>query len=524
MDCGRFFVEVTRDEAHVGRFLWSPVGERWRVMEAVRRGDCVIHYIATRSKSRRRGSFVGVSRVASEAKVVDREELLRRGVESEYLSEWGDYDQFYLVELEGFVEFPRPILLDEAKNFGVEVQQAYLYEVDVKVGRRLVEVGLRGGAPVQRRGFVDERVKRFVALALVAGKNLLFVGAPGVGKTRLALDSAKLFTGCEPVVEVGRDGLTYDDLVLHFVASGSGARPRLGSFAKAVVESWRSIREGRGPCQFVFDEINRANVDLALGRVFTALDLAHRDKVPVLELDEELARPLGVEPGVYYLPFSFRVFATMNVVDRAQLFKLSFALMRRFAYVYVAPPHEKYASEVRVEELRDDFDLDPYVEVALEELSIEPRGGDIPALIRIGLPTVGELREFARGLGVSRVLSWVVEVGEKLGVEVGPSLAVDMLKLAAVYMVFRDKAPRLFDNPGEFSQHDFLDLATASLAVPYLSMALPKIRQRYLLSQEVKELETLKNIYSKVGELFGEQSFTARLFRGLFDELPIDLG
>jgi len=446
------------------------------------------------------------------------------GFDLEYLSEWGDYDRFYLVELEGFVAFPRPIPLDDARGFGVEVQQAYLYEVDVEVGRRLVEVGLRGGAPVRRRGFVDERVKRFVALALVAGKNLLFVGAPGVGKTRLALDSAKLFTECEPVVEVGRDGLTYDDLVLHFVASGSGARPRLGSFAKAVMESWRSVREGRGPCQFVFDEINRANVDLALGRVFTALDIAHRDKVPVLELDEGLAKELGVEPGVYYLPFSFRVFATMNVVDRAQLFKLSFALMRRFAYIYVAPLHERYESVVRVEELRDEFYLDPYVEVALEELSIEPKGGDIPTLIRIGLPTAGELKKFARELGISRVLSWAVEVGERLGVEVGPSLAVDMLKLTAVYMAWRDKAPRLFDNPGEFSQRDFLDFAMASLAVPYLSMALPKIRQRYLLSQDIRELEILKDVYHKVRRFFGERSFTARLFRGLFDELPIVLG
>jgi len=532
MNCKRYFVEATSDVAHVGKVLWSPEGRSWRIMEDVEPGDCVIHYITRESTSNYRRSFMGVSRVASEVRVLSREELeeLLRQLEANpgFLSsndKWKKYDRFYLVELEGFVKFPKPIPLDEAQKLGVKIQQAYLYEINAEVGKRLVEMGLRGDASLmQRRGFVDERIERFVELALVAGKNLLFVGAPGVGKTRLALDSARLFTECPPVVEVGRDGLTYDDLVLHFVASGSGARPRLGSFARAVVESWRSIREGRGPCQFVFDEINRANVDLALGRVFTALDIAHRDKVPVLELDEELARSLGVEPGVYYLPFSFRVFATMNVVDRAQLFKLSFALMRRFAYIYVAPPHERYESEIRVEELRNEFDLDPYVEVALEELSIEPKDGDMPTLIPIRLPTADELKKFAEELGVSGVLSRVRKAGERLGIEVGPSLAVDMLKLTAAYMALRDKYPDLFNNPEKFSPRDFLDLATASLAVPYLSMALPKIRQRYLLSQEVKELETLKNIYSKFEELFGKQSFTARLFRGLFDELPINFG
>jgi len=246
VDCKRFFVEATRDEAHVGKFLWSPVGERWNAMKVVRRGDCVIHYITLESKSTRKKSFVGVSRVASEARVVGKEELLRRGVDAKYLSKWGNYDRFYLVELEKFVEFPRPISLDKAQRLGVKIKQRYLYEVGVEVGKRLVEVGLSGGAPVQRRVLMDERIERFVELALVAGKNLLFVGAPGVGKTRLALYSAKLFTECPPVVEVGRDGLTYDDLVLHFVASGSGARPRLGSFAKAVVVSKRWIKRGRG--------------------------------------------------------------------------------------------------------------------------------------------------------------------------------------------------------------------------------------------------------------------------------------
>ena len=78
----------------------------------------------------------------------------------------------------------------------------------------------------------------------------------------------------------------------------------------------------------MIDEINRANVDLAFGKFFTLLEPVHRR-------GEDLEIP-GAEGGDGYrveVPYSFRVLATMNSYDRALLFKLGYALTRRFAVV-----------------------------------------------------------------------------------------------------------------------------------------------------------------------------------------------
>jgi len=72
---------------------------------------------------------------------------------------------------------------------------------------------------------------------------------------------------------------------------------------------------------------NRANVDLAFGKFFTLLDPAHREKEKL-----EIYGHEGVKASIT-VPFSFRVLATMNNYDRALLFKLGYALTRRFAVI-----------------------------------------------------------------------------------------------------------------------------------------------------------------------------------------------
>jgi hypothetical protein len=75
----------------------------------------------------------------------------------------------------------------------------------------------------------------------------------------------------------------------------------------------------------IIDEINRANVDLAFGKFFTLLDPIHREK-------EKLEIPGSGENSIE-VPYVFRVLATMNSYDRALLFKLGYALTRRFAII-----------------------------------------------------------------------------------------------------------------------------------------------------------------------------------------------
>jgi hypothetical protein len=95
----------------------------------------------------------------------------------------------------------------------------------------------------------------------------------------------------------------------------------------------------------VLDEMNRANTDRALGPLFTVLSgqavtiAAEQDGKPVR------IRPETVETDEsfhdYVVPAGWRIIATTNVLDRALLFDLSFALMRRFAFIEVDCPDDE---------------------------------------------------------------------------------------------------------------------------------------------------------------------------------------
>jgi hypothetical protein len=331
-----------------------------------------------------------------------------------------------------------------------------------------------------------------------------------VGKTELALRAAGFFTSCEPEVEVGREDLSYDDLVVKYVVlEGGRLERRLGSLARAVARSWDSIRQGGGPCHFVFDEINRANVDVALGRIFTALDVEHRTRVKVFD---------GlVDPP--YIPLSFRVFATMNVVDRGQLFKLSFALLRRFAYVYMTPPHITPKPQLNKNNLptaqRDLFR--PYAERALRYLAM--RGvleEDLATLVVLDLPKdVKGLLDEAERLGLLGILKWALDEAEGLGLEVGPSMVLDVLRVVAVHAA----APSSL----RLSDEVFVDYVVSSLILPYFAAVAPRVRQKAVLSaRRPREVEDMKKMWGEISKWLGEHSLSIRVMDGLLHELPVE--
>ncbi|MCU7787292.1 AAA family ATPase [Pyrobaculum sp. 3827-6] len=472
----------------------------------------MIHYLTEEAGLK---AFVGVSRVSEAARRVSKEESLRllSDVNLEYYRRWLDnFGEFYFVPLRGFTEFRRPLKLEEVlRVLGVAhpvlIPQNYLKEVPEQYGRRIIEMGCGGDGEISG-GSVE--LERFVALLMLAGKNVLLVGAPGVGKTELALRAAGFFTSCEPEVEVGREDLSYDDLVVKYVVlEGGRLERRLGSLARAVARSWDSIRQGGGPCHFVFDEINRANVDVALGRIFTALDVEHRARVKVFD---------GlVDPP--YIPLSFRVFATMNVIDRGQLFRLSFALLRRFAYVYMTPPHITPKPQLNKNSLptsqRDLFR--PYAERALRYLAM--RGvleEDLATLVVLGLPGVEELLGEADRLGLLGVLEWALGVADRLGLEVGPSMALDVLRVVAVHAA-APSSLRLSDDV-------FVDYVVSSLILPYFAAVAPRVRQKAVLSaRQPREVNEVRDMREKIGEWLGAQSLSIRVMEGLLHELPVEV-
>lgn len=196
---------------------------------------------------------------------------------------------------------------------------------------------------------LDQQVYRAVAAAIGSGKHVILTGPPGTAKTTLAelagrlAQQAGLCSGYT-LTTATADWTTYDTIGgLRPAKSGDVLEFRDGLFLEA-------IRQGRW---LVIDELNRSNFDRAFGQLFTVLSgqsvvLPYEDPASGKRIVLSREGSAGqYDPGDYehiYIPESWRIIATMNVFDKSLLFEMSFALMRRFAFIEVpAPPREVFA-------------------------------------------------------------------------------------------------------------------------------------------------------------------------------------
>lgn len=203
--------------------------------------------------------------------------------------------------------------------------------------------GMEPGEPLKMTPFdeligIEPAVYRQIEAAINSGKqHLMFYGPPGTGKTTLARLLAGVLNGRNWTLITGSADWSSQDIIGGYQPVENGAV----KFFPGVL-----LRNFDRP--LVIDELNRCDIDKVIGPLFTVLSgqsttLPYRLDAADADSDQYVILPASKsEPAAHeYAPGpAWRLIATINSIDKASLYQMSYALSRRFAWIYVDAPDD----------------------------------------------------------------------------------------------------------------------------------------------------------------------------------------
>lgn len=167
-------------------------------------------------------------------------------------------------------------------------------------------------------------------------KHIILLGAPGVGKSQLAEYICRTHVGSFKPATATAEWTAGDTIGTYYPDLEGKLDFRPGVILESMLKSkW-----------ILIDEINRADIDKAFGEMFSIL-AGQPVELPYLKLVDGVPKTVVVGSGrddadSWSVPVdkNWRIVGTMNTADKASLFRLSSAFMRRFAFIEVPIPNE----------------------------------------------------------------------------------------------------------------------------------------------------------------------------------------
>ena len=184
---------------------------------------------------------------------------------------------------------------------------------------------------------IDPSVYRQINAALHAGKqHLIFYGPPGTGKTTLAQLVAGTLHDVYTMI-TGSADWSSQDVIGGYQPVGQG---RIRFIPGVLLQNFDR--------PLIIDELNRCDIDKVIGPLFTVLSeqkttLPYRTDIGDANSAAYVILPKP-KPSVASHEFApkpgWRIIATINSIDKAALYQMSFALTRRFGWIYVDVPKD----------------------------------------------------------------------------------------------------------------------------------------------------------------------------------------
>lgn len=184
-----------------------------------------------------------------------------------------------------------------------------------------------------------------IKTALKNGKNIILIGPPGTGKSKFAKEICKSYEIEYKMSTATSEWSTYQTIGGYKQDIDGQLYFDEGIFLTSIKE-----KETKHPLNrwLIIDEMNRADIDTAFGSLFSALTgdeitLSFKAKsknnivIRPQRKNEEYVSPSDFE---YVIPRDWRIIGTMNTYDKASLYKLSYAFMRRFAFIPISVPRK----------------------------------------------------------------------------------------------------------------------------------------------------------------------------------------